>query len=125
MSFLAWVLIIKITVSSVTLVIPFLLLPAPALSRFLQVDVSIPMARLYGVAIVALLVGYGFALQSVLQGGYPTGILWMGLVSNAGGAWVAAMYLTDLPRILGAVVFGGIALALAASLMWPQLGTAS
>ncbi len=35
-------------------------------------------------AYTALLVGYGFGLKVALRGGYPEGVVWVGIVSNAG-----------------------------------------
>jgi len=117
MTFLAWVFVVKIAGSIVGLVIPFLLFSEARLSQLAGVAVSRPMARLYGMAIVALLIGYGFGLAEHVRGGVPTGSVWMGLVSNGGGAAIAAIHLHGLPRLLGAGFFGGIALCLAAVLI--------
>jgi hypothetical protein len=42
--------------------------------------------RLYGVAILSLLVAYSFGIYSVTAGIFPWGVVFMGLVSNVGAA---------------------------------------
>ncbi|MEL7099342.1 MAG: hypothetical protein AAGM84_10985 [Pseudomonadota bacterium] len=119
MTGLAIILMVKVAVSTLTLVVPFLALPADMLSTLMGAEVSAPMARLYGVAIAALLVGYGFGLRQHWHGDWPVGVIWMGVVSNGGGALIAASLLDGLPRLMGAGFFGSIALGLIACLLWP------
>lgn len=87
MTFLALVLGLKILGSLPLIAGPLLLasperlgggaaMPAPAVAIF----------RLYGVSILAVLVGYGYGLWLIGQGQYPWGVVAMGLVSNFGAA---------------------------------------
>lgn len=87
MTFLALVLVFKILGSLPLIAGPLLLasperlggglaLPAPIVTTF----------RLYGVSILAVLVGYAYGLWLIGQGQYPWGVVAMGLVSNFGGA---------------------------------------
>ncbi len=87
MTFLALVLVFKILGSLPLIAGPLLLasperlgggvaLPAPMVATF----------RLYGVSILAVLVGYAYGLWLIGQGQYPWGVVAMGLVSNFGGA---------------------------------------
>ena len=87
MTFLAFVLVFKILGSLPLIAGPLLLasperlgggvaLPPPMVTTF----------RLYGVSILAVLVGYAYGLWLIGQGQYPWGVVAMGLVSNFGGA---------------------------------------
>lgn len=87
MTFLALVLVFKI-LGSLPLIAGPLLLASP---ERLGGGVALPAAmvatfRLYGVSILAVLVGYGYGLWLIGQGQYPWGVVAMGLVSNFGGA---------------------------------------
>ena len=89
MTYLDLILLVKIGGSAVFLVLPFLFLPAGRLMPLLQIEGSeaaMPMMRLYGLAVLALLVGYSFGLSWVSGGNFPVGVVVMGLVSNGGGA---------------------------------------
>ncbi|MEL7313236.1 MAG: hypothetical protein AAFN07_17105 [Pseudomonadota bacterium] len=80
-------LIVKISVTLITVAMPFLLLPANRIEQIAGFGAAEPLLyRLYGVAILALLVGYFGGLQSALGGELPQGVLRMGFVSNAGAA---------------------------------------
>lgn len=85
MSPLSWVLSVKIAITIFAWSIPFLLAP-PRLIESLGFKVPEPILflRLLGVAYAALVVGYVFGLQTSLSGGYPAGVVWVGLVSNGG-----------------------------------------
>ena len=94
MNFLAAVLIFKITISIVFLVLPLLFAPAVRLAPVFGIGETGGLAifRLYGVAITALLVGYGYGLASALSGDFPSGPVMMGIVSNTGAAAILAYY---------------------------------
>ncbi len=63
--------------------LPLTLLPAGRVSRQLSVDPSaMPYLRLYGVAMVALLVGYAFGFSALSGETFPLGVVCMGIVSN-------------------------------------------
>jgi hypothetical protein len=122
MTWLGLLLVFKILVTALPAVAPMLLLSRPALGRRLGIaDDAVPYIRLYGVALSALLVGYASGLPAAEAGEFPTGVVLMGLWSNA--AATLALWATGLHRRmpLAAPVFGAIAVGLAAALVWPEL----
>ncbi|WP_162627760.1 hypothetical protein [Erythrobacter sp. KY5] len=120
MTYLDAILLIKIAGTGLFVGLPMLLLPAPLLIRLLRIEgaeAAMPLIRLYGWAVIALLVGYCFGLSWISRDVFPTGVVTMGLVSNAGataillvtGAWRKSVALT--------LFLGGIAAALAFAMM--------
>ncbi len=111
------ILIAKIVVTGALVAGPFLLLPGEKLGSMLRTtgEGSHTVFRLYGVAVLALLVGYASGFWPVAEGRFPWGVVAMGFVSNAGaaaillatGRWSRARLLT--------VFVTGIAIALAAA----------
>jgi hypothetical protein len=76
--------------------------------------------RLYGVAIAALLVGYGFGIPVAESGQFPWGIVSMGLVSNAGAGFL--LLRVSKPHTSGfwlGTFFALLAVALAISMSAP------
>ena len=47
---------------------------------------DLALYRLYGMALLALVVGYGFGLWAVANGDYPRAVVVVGLVSNGGAS---------------------------------------
>ncbi len=89
MSYLALLLVTKIAATSLLVALPFLFAPLARLEATTGVSAkSTLFFRLYGVAIAALLVGYGFGILAAESGQFPWGIVSMGLVSNAGAAFL-------------------------------------
>lgn len=89
MSYLALLLVTKITVTAFLVVLPFLFAPLAKLEVTTRVSAkSTLFFRLYGIAIAALLVGYGFGIPAAENGQFPWGVVSMGLVSNAGAAFL-------------------------------------
>lgn len=87
MSFLALVFAAKIVLTGILLALPFLFFPAARLAASIGVNAErSTFFRLYGVAIVALLVGYASGFWVLARGEFPWGVVIMGLVSNGGGA---------------------------------------
>jgi hypothetical protein len=87
MTWLSLLLATKITFTALLIAVPFLFLPKSALEKSTKMQASTPVFfRLYGVAIVALLVGYGFGIPAAEAGTFPWGVAVMGAVSNAGAA---------------------------------------
>lgn len=120
MTALGVLLTIKIGLTAVTAVLPMMLLPASVITRRLGIEpAAVGYIRLYGVALTALLVGYAGGLVTLADGVFPTGVVWMGLVSNGGAA--IALVVTGVHRRLplAAPMYGLIALGLAAALVWP------
>jgi hypothetical protein len=122
MSFLALVLAGKIVLTGILTAAPLLLLPTARLAVPMGVTGGgETLFRLYGVAIVALLVGYASGFWALGRGEFPWGVVSMGLVSNAGGAalliatgaWRKALPIT--------LVVSGIAIALMIAAASPDL----
>jgi len=89
MTLLDILLIVKILVTGVMVVMPLLFIPQVSLEKRLGIGTgSMPYIRLYGVAVLALLFGYGSALSGFTGGPFPWGIIIMGLVSNGGASAV-------------------------------------
>lgn len=123
MTLLSLLLLFKIAVTALLASLPLLLLPGAAIQARLKIGAdALPVARLYGIAVTALLVGYAGGIAPAEAGQFPWGVVLMGIVSNLGatigllvtGGWRAS--------VAAPVIFGGIALALIAAALWP--GTA-
>lgn len=122
MTTLTFVLLIKILVSIVTLVIPFLFFPPARLDASMGMTAHSPrLYRLYGMAISALLVGYAGGIVMAQTGQMPWAIIAMGIVSNIGAAGLLLTAgVKGLERLLmGVFAMIGVALLLAAAL--PEL----
>lgn len=121
MSWLALLLIIKIAVTVSLVAIPFLLAPQEKLEATMRINaISILFFRLYGVAIAALVVGYGFGIPAAESGRFPWGVVVMGWVSNAGAALLLLRF--SPPRSQGfwlGVFFALMAVALTIALAMP------
>jgi hypothetical protein len=96
MPFISLLLIAKITVTGLMIALPFLLLPADRLSKMTGAENATTLFRVYGIAIAALLVGYGSAFPLIANGEFPFGIAAMGIVSN--GLPAAYMFATGVWR---------------------------
>jgi hypothetical protein len=127
MNFLSIVFIVKITMTAIFLAMPLLCLPASRLSTIFEIETtttSPAIFRLYGVAIAALLTGYAFGLASAFDGSFPTGPVWMGIVSNLGAAGLLAAGGRRRRTLPAIIFFGsvGLALVLAAAAPHTALG---
>lgn len=122
MTFLALILIFKIAVTALTVSAPLLILPGARLQARLQVGAdALPVARLYGIAVTALLVGYAAGFAPAQAGAFPWGVVLMGIVSNL-GATVGLIITGGWRRAVAApFIFGGIAAALIAAALQPGL----
>ncbi len=121
MSYLALLLVTKISVTALLVALPFLVAPLAKLEATTRVRTkSALFFRLYGVAITALLVGYGFGIPAAENGQFPWGVVSMGLVSNAGAAFLLLQ--ASKPPSSGfwlGTFFALVAVALALSLIAP------
>jgi hypothetical protein len=120
MSAIELILAAKIGVTALFVVIPFLTFSAGWIDARLGAQRgSAPLYRLYGWAILALLVGYASGFWETAQDRFPYAIAVMGIVSNAGAA--AIMVGTGMARTQTtlAVFFGAIALALIWAIAMP------
>ncbi len=122
MTYLDWILIAKIAGTALFVGLPFLLVPGPRLVALLKIEgaePALPLIRLYGWAVIALLVGYSFGFSWVTGDTFPIGVVTMGLVSNGGatvllvitGAWRQALPMTAF--------LGALALSLSYALVNP------
>lgn len=115
------VLLIKIIGTLFPVALPLLILPKSKIDEISGFEPSdIIVYRLYGMAVLALLVGYFSGYLQIQQGIYPAGIVAMGFVSNTG----AFLILVALGRARKApheaFFFGSIAVALIASYFTPE-----
>jgi hypothetical protein len=86
MSFIWLLLVVKIGVTGLFAVLPFLLLPADKLAAMSGIAGAEGVFRLYALALAALLVGYSTGFPLIAQGQFPYGVAAMGIVSNGGQA---------------------------------------
>lgn len=121
MTWLSIVLVVKIAVTGLLVAAPFMFSPKYKLEKLLGIAAPTPaLFRLYGVAIAALLVGYGFGVAAAEAGRFPWGVVCMGIVSNGGAALVLLTHSRDSMqgRAL-AVFFASMALALIVAAIAP------
>ena len=122
MTFLTLLLLSKIVGTLFTVGLPLLLLPIETLDRFAGLRSEHgTLYRLYGIAIMALLVGYSGGVFQAQAGQFPSGVVHMGLVSNAGATVI--LLLSKVPGLVksSAVFFGLISLGLLAALLYPEV----
>ena len=121
MSLLGLLLIAKIAVTFVAVAVPFLVLSRDRIARLSGYEgAPIVLIRLYAVAVLALLVGYGGGLRDTLAGTMPWAVIVMGIVSNAGAATVLVAYGEGGRRPLLTAFFSAVALGLLAAAMMPE-----
>ncbi len=122
MTIIGLILGVKIAVTALLTAAPFLLLPEQRLAAMFRVsgDGAGTIFRLYGVAILALLVGYASGFWTIAEGRFPWGVVAMGLVSNTGAALL--MFLTGAWRRAKSISFfvAAIAVALAIAAVFPR-----
>ena len=122
MTILSFILIAKILVTIGAIILPFLFAKPEFLDKRAGFgQPNLPFYRLYGMAILALVVAYSGGLIETLQGIYPTVIVAMGLTSNLGAAliMIATGYVRN-QRLLTAF-FATIGLGFACSTLSPDL----
>lgn len=116
LSILLW---IKILGTFFPVAAPLLILPKAKIdqmSGFSPSDVT--LYRLYGMAVLALLVGYAGGYFQVLDGVFPVGVIAMGFISNAGAFGVMLMTGRAKKTPFAAAFFGLIAAGLAAAFVF-------
>ena len=123
---LSLLLIVKIVGTFFPVAAPLLVLPKSRidqLSGFSPSDVS--LYRLYGMASLALLVGYAGGLVQVADGVFPIGVIAMGFVSNAGAFTVMLMTGRAQKTPISAAFFGVIAAGLALAFFFQDAAMAA
>lgn len=116
---LSLLLVIKIVGTFFPVAAPLLILPKvriDQMSGFSPSDVS--LYRLYGMAVLALLVGYLGGYFQIEVGVFPIGVLAMGFVSNAGAFAVMVITGRAQKTPFSAAFFGLIAAGLAAAFLF-------
>lgn len=116
-------LCVKIGFTVLTCLIPMLALRPARVAGLFGVEIgAVGLIRLYGIALAALLVGYGSGLVAAGRGEFPQGIVLMGILSNLGasgylfatGEW---RRMPPLPIVFG-LIGAGLVWALAAPDTW-------
>ena len=121
MSLLSWLLAVKIAVTFVAVAAPFLFLSKKQIDRLSgYTGAPIVLYRLYGVAILALLVGYGGGLHQTLNGVMPWGVVCMGIVSNAGATAMLAANGEATAKPAPTAIFGLVTIGLIAAAALPE-----
>lgn len=115
-------LYVKIAITLVFVVLPFMLLSKPRLERIMGVKLeTVGLVRLLGVGYFALCFGYAAAIAPVEQGVFPFWIALMGTVSNLGAALVL-MFCFKAPIMrVGAAVFDMIGFCFLLSLFFQDI----
>lgn len=122
MTVLDLVLSVKILGTGLFVAFPLLLLPGQHVKRALKVDTTaLPYLRLYGVAILALLVGYSFGFSSIAGPEFPLGIVCMGIVSNGMGFVTLVVTGAIRQNRAMAALIGFIAVALLVCIARPDI----
>lgn len=126
MTYLSWLIIVKISISTIFVVIPYAVIPVDRLQEMLKPSESEHpspfLFRLYAVAIASLLIGYAAGIPVAQKGVFPYGIVTMGAVSNC-GASITMFRFRDKATLLfncGIVVFGVIGVLLVAAICSPS-----
>lgn len=113
MIWLTSILLFKIIYSIICLIIPFLFFNKTKLEKLTASTMqSVALFRLYGVAILALLVAYCFGLYQTLQDVFPLSAVWMGVMSNLGASAVLVKTSAWRTSKMNFVVFSVIGLVL-------------
>lgn len=122
MTYFTLLLLVKIAVTLLLVAVPFLLLPKHLLEKSTssQHDNAL-FFRLYGVAIVALLVGYASAIPFAQSGIFLWGIALMGLVSNTGAAALLFFLGKNKQSRVLALLFSFIAVFLVLAMIFPEI----
>ena len=121
MTWLSLLLLVKIIGSVLFLVLPLLFLSKEKLEKALLVQAQTPqLFRLYGMAILALLVGYSFGVSAAESETFPWGVVFMGIVSNGGAALILLFSAGSKTNRISLIVFGLIALGLVFSALYPD-----
>lgn len=122
MTILDFILLVKIIGTALLVALPLLLLSAQRIAMTLSIgEEAIPYLRLYGVAILALLVGYSFGFSPLISGNFPWGIVCMGIVSNGLGALTLLLTGASRSNKASTVLISLIAIALVFSALRPDM----
>lgn len=116
MSALSILLLIKIVGTFFPVAAPLLVLPKERIDQLSGFQASdSTLYRLYGMALLALLVGYAGGFLEVQRGEFPAGVVVMGIVSNGGAFLVMLKTGRARQTPIAAGFFGLICIGLIAS----------
>lgn len=118
---LSMILVVKIVVTLAFVGLPFLILPKSRLEVFAGVSAETDtFFRLYGIAIIALLLGYATAFPVLAAGQFPWGVATMGVVSNGGAALILFRSGNGIAKRYFLPIYAAICLALIVSMSLPE-----
>ncbi len=120
MTWLTLLLMFKIAFTAIAASFPLLFFSKEKIASTLEIGSdAIPVCRLWGVAVTALLVGYAGGITQAEAGIFPSGVVIMGIVSNIGHT--ATLLQTGIWRKtkVATMVYAAIALALTLAMMAP------
>jgi hypothetical protein len=123
-TYLSIVLAIKILMTLILFVTPFLFFSQTKLEQLFNSKISggLMVYRLYGLALLALTVGYASGLMQVLAGEFPFGIVTMGIVSNGGATFILSKNYRQIASKASLYVVAGISFALLLALAMTAFG---
>ncbi len=120
-SFISLLIIFKISVSLILVCLPFLAMTKARLEQITETAaVSDTFFRLYGIAILALLVGYATAFPLIQVGQFPWGVAIMGVISNGGASFILLRGGSKTAKRVFVPIFGAIFAGLLVSLALPE-----
>ena len=123
---LSVLLAVKIAGTLLFIAGPFLFLSKARLEAVTGMTAASPaLFRLYGVAMLALVVAYASGVHAAQAGRFPWGIVAMGLVSNAGAVVVMIASGTVMRQRAMAAFLASVAAGLVVFALFPNLGTAT
>ncbi len=121
MTFLSLLLIIKIVIVGGPGVLALLFLPKSKLEK--STDITAPTSlffRLYGVALLSLLVAYSFGIPSAENNIFPWGVVCMGIVANGAPGLLMLLSRSSKQNLILGIVFLLIALGFATAFLFPE-----
>jgi uncharacterized membrane-anchored protein YitT (DUF2179 family) len=125
MSIALIIIAFKIIITFILVAVPFLFFPVERLNKLTAITAhGATFYRLYGVAILALLVGYAGAFPLLWQDVFPWAVVIMGIVSNIGATFVLVKGGPLKGRSFFAMIYGSIALALILCAIFPEAAIA-
>jgi len=118
MSFFSIILFFKIIVTLTIIVVPFILTPKEKIDKMMGMTSPSPyLYRLYGVAVLAILVAYSGGIYQASIGIVPWAVIAMGLVSNFGATLTLLLTNVAKRNLFHTIFFGAISI----SLLWVTL----
>lgn len=122
MSWVSLLLIVKVAVTLILVAMPFLFVSKEKLEKVTNIKTDTPQFfRLYGVAILALLIGYSFGIPLAENGVFPWSVVSMGVMSNGGAAFILLLAGLNSKKRGLTLFFAIITVGLIMSALFPQV----